>query len=84
MTIGQFLGKGKSILERLEVSATLFMSSVETCFYRKLRSGILEWLEVSGNSGVRVARDNLDYEVKFHTPEELLRDSVSELLDPIT
>ena len=56
LTIKQFSGKVVRILARLGVNAMVFVSTAETGYYRKPRPGIWEWLETSGNSGVRVDR----------------------------
>ena len=61
LTIEQFSRKVVSILARLGVNATVFVSTAETGYYRKPRPGIWEWLEASSNSGVRVAREDSLY-----------------------
>ena len=61
LTIEQFSGKVVSILTRLGVTATVFVSTAETGYYRKPRPGIWEWLEASGNSVVRVHREESFY-----------------------
>ena len=61
LTIEQFSGKVVSILARLGVTATVFVSTAETGYYRKPRPGIWEWLEASGNSGVKVDREDSFY-----------------------
>ena len=61
LTIEQFSGKVVRILTRLGINATVFVSTAETGYYRKPRPGIWEWLEASGNSGVKVVREESFY-----------------------
>ena len=61
LTIQQFSGKVTRILARLGVSATVFVSTADTGYFRKPRPGIWEWLEARGNSDVSVSRDESFY-----------------------
>ena len=45
----------------LLISATVSVSSAEICCYRIPRPGIWEWRKASGNSGVRVAWEEIFY-----------------------
>jgi len=61
MSVEQFQTKIANILGRLGVPAMVFVSVSDKGFYRKPRPGIWEWLELRGNKGVRVDRENSFY-----------------------
>ena len=61
LTVDQFQLKMSNLLARLGVSATVFCSASDTGYYRKPRTGIWEWLELRGNQGVVVDREESFY-----------------------
>jgi len=61
LTVEQFQLKMSNLLARLGVSATVFCSTSDTGYYRKPRPGIWEWLEIRGNHGVVVDRNESFY-----------------------
>ena len=61
MSVEQFQIKISNILARLGVPAMVFVSVSDKGFYRKPRPGIWEWLELRGNKGIRVDRENSFY-----------------------
>lgn len=65
LTIGQFSEKVQSIMKKLGVDGMVFVSTSDTGYYRKPRTGIWQWLEnwteMKGNGGLTINRSESFY-----------------------